>query len=43
MNIFNLLNDNTVLELTRLSGPNFGLPTSIMPPRIAEFSVSYNF
>jgi hypothetical protein len=43
MNIFNLLNDNTVLELTRLSGATFGLPTSIMPPRIAEFSVSYNF
>ena len=32
-----------VLELTRLSGANFGLPTSIMPPRIAEFSVSYQF
>jgi hypothetical protein len=43
MNIFNALNDNTVLDLNRLSGPNFGLPTTIMPPRIAEFSVSYQF
>jgi len=43
MNIFNALNDNTVLTLTRLSGVNFGRPTSIMPPRIAEFSMSYQF
>jgi hypothetical protein len=43
MNIFNALNDSTILEVTRLSGPNFGRPTSIMPPRIAEFSVSYQF
>jgi hypothetical protein len=43
MNIFNALNDNTVLDLTRLSGASFGLPTSIMPPRIAEFSISYQF
>lgn len=42
-NIFNLLNANTVLSSVRLSGTNFLLPTDIMPPRIAEFSVSYTF
>jgi hypothetical protein len=43
LNVFNVLNANTVLEVTRLSSANFGLPTAIMPPRIAEFSVSYRF
>ena len=43
MNMFNALNDNTVLDLNRLSGASFGLPTNIMPPRIVEFSVSYQF
>jgi hypothetical protein len=42
-NVFNLLNANTVLGVTRLSGPNYNKPTEIMPPRIAEFSVSYSF
>jgi hypothetical protein len=43
MNIFNALNTNTVLSLTQRSGPSFLVPTDIMPPRIAEFSVSYTF
>jgi len=43
MNIFNALNTNTVLSLVRRSGPTFLLPQDIMPPRIAEFSVSYTF
>jgi Carboxypeptidase regulatory-like domain/TonB dependent receptor-like, beta-barrel len=43
MNIFNALNTNTVLSLVRRSGPTFLLPQDIMPPRIAEFSVSYSF
>jgi hypothetical protein len=42
-NVFNALNANTVLNVTRLSSVNFSLPTEIMPPRIAEFSVSYSF
>ena len=43
MNIFNALNANEVLAVSRLSGPTFGLPTAITPPRIAEFSMSYTF
>jgi hypothetical protein len=32
-----------VLEITRLSGPNFARPTVIMEPRIMEFSITYSF
>ncbi len=43
LNIFNILNDNTVLDVTRLSGPNFNRPTSIMDPRLIELSFTYSF
>jgi len=43
VNMFNILNGNTVLDVTRLSGPNFNKPTVIMEPRIMEFSVTYSF
>jgi hypothetical protein len=43
MNVFNALNTNAVLGVVRQSGPTFLRPTSIMPPRIAEFSMSYTF
>ena len=42
-NVFNLLNANTTIDVTRLSGPIFGRPTEIMSPRIAELSMSYSF
>ena len=42
-NIFNILNDNTVLDVTRLSGPNFGRPTDVMSPRISEIGFTYSF
>jgi len=42
-NAFNVLNSNTVLEVTRQSGPNFNKPTTIMEPRIMEFSMTYSF
>jgi hypothetical protein len=42
-NVFNFLNSNTVTDLVKLSGARFGLPTEIMPPRIAEFSTTYSF
>jgi hypothetical protein len=42
-NIFNILNDNTVLDVTRLSGPNFNRPSSIMDPRITEIGFTYSF
>ena len=38
-----LMNSNTVLDVTRLSGPNFNKPTVIMDPRIWEFSTTYSF
>ena len=43
VNIFNALNANTVLSSSRLSGPTFLRPSAILPPRIAEFSMSYSF
>jgi len=43
LNVFNVTNINTVLNLDQLSGPNFERPTSIIQPRIAEFAVQYSF
>ena len=43
VNVFNVMNINTVLTRTLLSGPDYLRPTSITPPRIAEVSVSYSF
>jgi Carboxypeptidase regulatory-like domain len=43
MNVFNLLNKNTVTDLNRQSSATFGLPTAILPPRLVEFSASYSF
>jgi hypothetical protein len=43
MNVYNVLNSNTVLAVTTRSGPSFGRPTSIIPARLAEFSASYKF
>jgi hypothetical protein len=42
-NIYNVLNINKALGVTPLSGPNFLIPTSITPPRIAEVGLTYNF
>ena len=43
MNIFNVLNANTITARTMPSGPNFGSITGILLPRIAELAVSYRF
>ena len=43
MNVYNVLNANTVLAATSRSGPSFGVPTSILPARLAEVSASYKF
>ncbi len=43
VNVFNILNSNTVQALTMRAGPSFLRPTRIMPPRILEFSASYAF
>jgi hypothetical protein len=42
-NAFNIINANTILNVTRLSGVNFGKPTVVMDPRIWEFSTTYSF
>jgi hypothetical protein len=41
--VFNLLNVNTVRGITARSGASFGIPTSIMPPRIAQFGAQLAF
>jgi hypothetical protein len=43
INMFNAFNSNTVLDVTRLSGPSFNQPSDIMAPRITEVSFSYSF
>ena len=43
MNVFNLLNKNTVTDLNRQSSATFALPTAILPPRLFEFSASFQF
>lgn len=43
VNIFNVVNSNPVLDVTRLSGPNFGRPTDVLPPRIVELGFLYSF
>jgi hypothetical protein len=42
-NVFNLLNANTPVTINRQSGATFEFPTAILPPRVGEFSVSYQF
>ena len=42
-NMYNVTNISTVQSLTQLSGPNFERPLTIMPPRIGEFGVQYDF
>jgi hypothetical protein len=49
MNVFNLLNANTVMQLVKRSGPSFLVPTpdstfpAIMEPRIFELNIAYAF
>jgi hypothetical protein len=42
-NVFNLLNANTPITINKQSGATFEFPTAILPPRVGEFSVSYQF
>jgi hypothetical protein len=42
-NVFNLPNANTAVTINRQSSATFEYPTSILPPRVGEFSVSYQF
>jgi hypothetical protein len=41
--VFNALNTNVPLGVTTRSGPQFGVPTSITPPRIGMVSASFVF
>jgi hypothetical protein len=43
LNVYNVMNANTVTGITALSGSSFLKPTDILPPRIAELSASYSF
>ena len=43
LNLYNVLNNSTVLGVQPLSGPTFNTVTSIVPPRILEWSLSYTF
>lgn len=41
--LYNVLNSNTALIQTWSAGPTFGAITSIVPPRLARFGVTYRF
>jgi hypothetical protein len=43
MNVYNLLNSNVTTAMTVQSGPNYGIPTTILLPRIFDFGVTYAF
>jgi len=43
LNLYNVLNKPTVLSVQPLSGPAFNTVTSIVSPRILEWSTSYTF
>ena len=43
LNLYNALNKPTVLSVQNLSGPRFNTVTSIVAPRILEWSASYVF
>jgi hypothetical protein len=43
LNLYNALNKPTVLGVQPLSGPRFNTVTSIVSPRILEWSLSYTF
>ena len=43
LNLYNALNANTVTSLQNRSGASFLQPLAILPPRLAELSVSYRF
>jgi hypothetical protein len=43
LNLYNALNANTVTGTTFQAGPLFQRPTSILPPRNVEYSLSYVF
>jgi hypothetical protein len=43
MNLYNVLNANTVTARNLRSGPTYLLPTAILPPRIVELGAIYSF
>jgi hypothetical protein len=43
VNVYNLMNANTVTGVTVRSGPAFRRPTGILPPRNVELTASYTF
>ena len=43
LDVFNALNTNVVLGVNTQSGATFGLPTSVMPARVLQASLSYKF
>ena len=43
LNVYNVLNVNSVTNWTLLSGPNYLKPTALVPPRIAELGATYDF
>ena len=43
LNLYNMLNANTITGVTMRSGPLFNVPSGILPPRNIEYSLSYVF
>jgi hypothetical protein len=43
LNLYNALNSNAATAINTLSGATFTYPTTILPPRVGEISVSYHF
>jgi hypothetical protein len=43
VDVFNVTNENNVLQAGVITGSTFDVPTFILPPRIVRFGIRYTF
>jgi hypothetical protein len=43
LDVFNLANANTAININWVTGPNFEYPITVLPPRIAKFGVKFDW
>ncbi len=41
--LYNLMNANPVLTMSWVTGPNFEVPQTVLPPRLARFGIKFSF
>ncbi len=43
VDLYNLMNANPALTMSWVTGPNFEVPQTVLPPRLARFGVNFSF